>query len=151
MENVDWTATTKEEVREVLTPEYTSSDESAYERESDSESPQLVCYKVKHLPWERTRLTKAKKALDSVYEKGLSRRVQQSLVQRELHEEVSSRDTPINFVEWAVRRTIRVGRGVSRISHSSATSTGTFSSSHSLTLGEDRVLDPLHFSTPCSS
>lgn len=151
LECVDWTATTKEEVQEVLTPEYTSSDESSYESGSDSESRELVCYQVKHLSWERTRLTKAKKALDTVYEKSLSQRVRQSLVPRELHEEMSSRDVPVNFVEWAVRRITPVGRGVARISPSSASSTGVVSSSRSLTLGGDCILDPLHFSTPRST
>ena len=115
------------------------------------ESHELVCYQVKHLAWERTRLTKAKKALDTVYEKSLSQRVRQSLVPRELHEEMSSRDVPVNFVEWAVRRTTPVARGVARISPSSASPTGVVSSSCSLTLGGDCVLDPLHFSTPRST
>ena len=80
-----------------------------------------------------------KKALDTVYENSLSQRVRQSLVPRELHEEMSSRNVPVNFVEWEVRRTTPVGRGVARISPSSASSTGVVSSSRSLTLGGDCV------------
>ena len=64
---------------------------------------------------------------------------------------MSSQDVPVSFVEWAVPRTTPVGRGVACISHSSASSTGAVSSSHSLTLGGDRVSDPMHFSTPRST
>ena len=88
----DWTPTVKDEVQEVLNLAYTSSDESSYEYDSDSERRVLASYKTKHLPWERTRLTKVKKCLDAVYEKGLTRRVRQSRVPRELHEEQSDRD-----------------------------------------------------------
>ena len=75
LENTGWTELTKNEMRQVLTLEYTSSDESCYECESDSEEVELTCYKTEHLPWERARLTKAKKDLDMTYEKRLTRRV----------------------------------------------------------------------------
>ena len=150
LENTGWTELTKNEMRQVLTLEYTSSDESCYECESDSEEVELICYKTKHLPWERARLTKAKKDLDVTYEKRLTRRVCQSRVPRELHSKASDRPIPLNFIEWAARRTALVGRGGSHISSSSASSTGALSSfSHSYE--EDRVLDPLHFSIPLSS
>ncbi|XP_015778802.1 PREDICTED: uncharacterized protein LOC107356693 [Acropora digitifera] len=64
----DWTPTAKDEVREVLNLAYTSSDESSYEYDSDSERRFLACYKTNHLPWKRTRLTKVKKYLDAVHE-----------------------------------------------------------------------------------
>ena len=100
--NTDWTPTVKDEVREILNLAYTSSDESSYKYDSDSECRVLASYKTKHLPREQTRLTKVKKCLDAVYEKGLIRRVRQSCVPRELHEEHSDRDFPEHFVEWAV-------------------------------------------------
>ena len=112
----DWTPTAKDEVREVFNLAYTSSDESSYEYESDSERRVLACYKTTDLPWERTRLTKVKKCLDAVYEKGLTRRVRQSLVPRELHEEhseICQNILPEHFVQWAVRRQVPVGRGMS--------------------------------------
>ena len=130
---IDWTPAVKDEVREVLNLAYTSSDESSYEYDSNSERMVLASYKTKHLPWERTRLTKVKKSLDTVYEKGLTRRVRQSRVPRELHEEHSDRDWPEHFVEWAVRRQVPTGRGSSQ---SSSTSTV-----------NDHML-PLHSSTP---
>ena len=126
-------------MREVLNLAYTISDESSYEYDSDSECRVLACYKTKHLPWERTSLTKVKKCLDTVYEKGLTRRVRQSRVPRELHEEDSKRDLPENFVEWAVRRQVPVGRGISQ---SSSTSTV------SVSVREDNHMLPLHSSTP---
>ena len=135
----DGTPTAKDEVREVLNLAYTSSDESSYEYDSDSERRVLACYKTKHLPWERTRLTKVKKCLDAVYEKGLTRRVWQSRVPRELHEEHSDRDLPEHFVEWAVRKQVPVGRGMSQSSSTSAVS---------VSVREDNHMPPLHSSTP---
>ena len=44
-------------VKIYLTVDYTSSDESSYEPDSDSVVPQLQNYKAKHLKWDRTRLT----------------------------------------------------------------------------------------------
>ena len=153
LESTDWTELTKSEMREVLIPDYTSSDESVYECQSDSEQVELVCYKTKHLPWERTRLTKAKKDLDTVYEKSLPRRVRQSRVPRQAHDKASERPLPVNFIEWAARRTpAPVGRGESHIPSPVASSSGSLSSfSHSNE--EDRVLDPspVHFSTPRST
>lgn len=136
---IDWTPTVKDEVREVLNLAYTSSDESSYEYDSDSERRVLACYKTKHLPWERTRLTKVKKCLDAVYEKGLTRRVRQSRVPRELHEEHSDRDSPEHFVEWAVRRQVPVGSGISQSSSTRAVS---------VSVREDNHMPPLHSSTP---
>jgi len=66
---------------------YTSSDENSYEENSDREEDELTAYKVKHLPWERTRLNNAKRSLDDVYEKSLSARVCRSLVPRIPHPE----------------------------------------------------------------
>ncbi|KAK2564437.1 hypothetical protein P5673_011868 [Acropora cervicornis] len=43
----DWTPTAKDEVREVLNLAHTSSDESSYEYDSDSERRVLACYKDK--------------------------------------------------------------------------------------------------------
>ena len=37
-----WSEQTKDEIKQVLTVEYTSSDESSYEPDSDSEVPQLL-------------------------------------------------------------------------------------------------------------
>lgn len=61
-----WSEQTKDEIKQVLTVEYTSSDESSYEPDSDSEVPQLQNYKVKHLKWERARLTSVKQTLHNI-------------------------------------------------------------------------------------
>ena len=55
LEKTTWCSETKEEVGQVLTMEYTSSDESSYECDSDREEAELAAYKVKHLSWERTK------------------------------------------------------------------------------------------------
>ena len=104
LEKTTWGDQTKNEVRQVLTAEYTSSDESNYEDDSDCDGVQLTSYKVKHLPWERTKLANAKKILDEIYVKSLSARVRRSRVPRIEHPLASERDIPQNLVGWAVRR-----------------------------------------------
>ena len=90
--------------------------------------------------------------LDLTYERTLTRRIRLSRVPRELSEEMSDREIPSNVIEWAVRRPVLVAGGVSRTPSTSASSTRARSStSHSMTFDEDRVLDPLHSSTPRSA
>ena len=67
------------------------------------------------------------------------RRVWISRVPRELHEEHSDRDLPEHFVEWAVRKQVPVGRGMSQSSSTSAAS---------VSVREDNHMPPLHSSTP---
>ena len=133
-----------------MTLEYTSSDESSYEPDSDSEAPQLQCYLVKHLRWERARLTNIKQSLDEVYLKSLPRRIRQALVKRVPHSVESDRELPSNELEWAVRRSAPAGRPVPvpRRSHSSASPVSSVSADSLSTSFESRVLDPLHYSTP---
>ena len=91
-------------MREVLTLEYTSSDESDYNSPSEDEGePQLVAYKIKRLSWERTQLAKAKKALDELHWKSLSKRARNFTVPRINHPQPSLRPIPINPLPWAVR------------------------------------------------
>lgn len=110
LEKTTWCSETKEEVRQVLTMEYTSSDESSYECDSDREEAELAAYKVKHLSWERSKLTDAKKILDEIYLRSLSARVRRSLVPRIPHSEDSERVVPQNLVGWAVRRPASTAR-----------------------------------------
>ena len=51
LNNTNWSEQTKDEIKQVLTVDYTctSSDESSYEPDSDYEVPQLQNYRVKHL------------------------------------------------------------------------------------------------------
>ena len=91
-----WSEQTKDEIKQVMTVEYTSSDESSYEPDSDSEVPQLQNYKVKHLKWERARLKSVKQTLDNIYFKSLPRRIRQSLVPRVPHSQESDREMPLN-------------------------------------------------------
>ena len=146
LDKTDWSEATKDEVREVLTLEYTSSDESCYENDSDSGGVELTCYQVKHLPWERKRLTKTKKSLDAIYEKGLTRRVKQSRLPRMEHEHMSKREEPENFVEWAVRRVTPGSRGASFLATSRSSSLTSQSPAE-----RENVLRRLHFSTPRST
>ena len=49
LNNTNWIEQTKDEIKQVLTVDYTSSDESSYEPDSDYEVPQLQNYRVKHM------------------------------------------------------------------------------------------------------
>lgn len=145
-----WSEQTKDEIKRVLTVEYTSSDESSYEPDSDSEVPQLQSYKVKHLKWERTRLTNVKQTLDNIYLKSLPRRIRQSLVPRVSHLQESERKIPLIVIDWAVRQSAPARRPVPmpRQSLASGSPAGSEASSSLSTTFEDRVLDPVLASTP---
>lgn len=81
---------------------YTSVDESDF-FEDENEERYLTGYLVKKLPWERSRLTKAKRALDDVYIRSLNPRARVNLVSRQAHARPSARCRPIGGLEWAVR------------------------------------------------
>lgn len=61
---MDWSDLTKGEMREVLTGEFMSSEDTDY---LDSDDEEKV-YKVKRLPWESKLLSSRKKELDEVGE-----------------------------------------------------------------------------------
>ena len=88
-----------------LTLEYTSSDESDYEENSDTEEMELKAYEVKALPWQRSTLTNLKNKLDGIYVKSLSKRSRELLVPRKRGELISNRELPQNIVPWAARST----------------------------------------------
>ena len=69
---------------------YTSSDESDFLEDENGER-YLTGYLEKKLPWERSRLTKAKKALDDVYIRSLNPRARVNLVSRLAHARPSAR------------------------------------------------------------
>ena len=80
---------------------YTSSDESDFSEDENGER-YLTGYLLK-LPWERSRMTKAKKAFDDVYIRSLNPRARVNLVSRRAHARPSARCRPIGGLEWAVR------------------------------------------------
>ena len=102
LEKVDWLEATKEQVRAVLLPEYTSSDESQLSEDSEEDEPVVCRYMTKRLPWERSRLTRAKSELDRVYLKTLRKRSRMARLPRVPHTEVSSRHIPSEPAAWAV-------------------------------------------------
>jgi len=105
LEKTDLREKTKEEVWKVLTPEYTSSDESEYEDNPDTNESELVRYNLKQLPWQRSKLKLIKKHLDNVYYKSMPRRTKAMLVPRHREGLVSSRAIPENAFAWAARKT----------------------------------------------
>lgn len=85
---------------------YTSSDESDFSEDENGER-YLTGYLLK-LPWERSRMTKAKKAFDDVYIRSLNPRARVNLVSRRAHARPSARCRPIEdlkrqFILPAVR------------------------------------------------
>lgn len=98
-----WTEEKKAMVEVVIkSPTYTSSDESDFSEDENGES-HLAGYLVKKFPWERSALTKAKKALDDAYMRSLNPRARVNLMRRDSHERFSARRLLPNGPEWAVR------------------------------------------------
>ena len=62
---------------------------------------------TKRLPWERSRLTHAKRELDRVYLKSVKKRSRKARLPRVLHTEVSSQPIPSEPALWAVDTGIR--------------------------------------------
>ena len=80
-----WTEEKKAMVEVVIkSPTYTSSDESDFSEDENGES-HLAGYLVKKFPWERSALTKAKKALDNAYMRSLNPRARVNLMRRDSH------------------------------------------------------------------
>lgn len=98
-----WQDNTKEEVRAVLIPEYTSSDESVYSEDEESGKEFVSRYLVKHLSWERNRLTRVKKTLDDAYMASLNKRIRNAILPRSPHPQDSTRPVPESPETWAVR------------------------------------------------
>ena len=103
LDKVTWQDNTKEEVRAVLIPEYTSSDESVYSEDEDSGKEFVSRYLVKHLSWERNRLTSIKKTLDDAYMASLNKCVRNAVLPRSRHPQDSRRPAPESPQSWAVR------------------------------------------------
>lgn len=100
---MEWSERTKETIIKVLTPEYTSSDES--DATEDEDGQQVVrAYLVKTLPWERSALKRAKKQLDRAHLRKLTPRARGLLLERRAHPEPSTRPPPSQVFDWAVRQ-----------------------------------------------
>ena len=103
LERIEWTETAKTEIMKVLTIEYTSSDESVMSEDEENGGAFVSRYEVKHLPWERSRLTNVKKQLNKTYRLSLTKRVRNATITRTEHATPSSRPPPEDPVQWAVR------------------------------------------------
>lgn len=81
---------------------YTRSEESDFSEDEDEEGERYFNgYPVKKLPWERSKLTKAKKALDDAYMRSLNPSARVNVVMRRAHVRPSTRPRPIGGLEWA--------------------------------------------------
>ncbi|XP_031557645.1 uncharacterized protein LOC116294229 isoform X2 [Actinia tenebrosa] len=105
LEKVNCGQEKREKHREVLTLEYTSSDESDISEDEDGK-PQLKSYLTKKFPWERTCLRKTKELLDQKYLDSLPMRSRRSMLPRRKHTMFSTRPIPNNPQEWAVRQVV---------------------------------------------
>ena len=123
LEKTDLSDDAKRETREVLTMEYTSSDESEREQNSDSEERMEVTkYVVKKLRWQRTKLTNIKTTLDNLHIRSLSKRTRRMRVPRVIGKAVSTRPLPENTVEWAVRMPVEARQALFRQSQANTSS-----------------------------
>ena len=98
---------TKTEVGAILTPKYLSSDKSGYSEDNENGKDCVSRYLVKHLPWERSRLTREKQTLDNVYLGTLTKQVRNARLQRSPHPQNYTRPIPESPEAWAVRTVIR--------------------------------------------
>ena len=81
-----------------------SSEDSCYE-DDENGNPKVTKYAVRKLPWESRAMKKIKKKLDKAYRKRLSKRASERIVNRTEAEELSERQPPNTFPEWALTET----------------------------------------------
>lgn len=89
---------------EVLVMDAMSSEDSCYE-DDENGNPKVAKYAVRKLPWESRAMKKIKKKLDKAYRKRLSKRAKERIVTRTEAEELSERQPPNAFPEWALKET----------------------------------------------
>ena len=105
LELVKWTDHhEKGRAAEVLVMDAMSSEDSCYE-DDESGNPKVTKYAVRKLPWESRAMKKIKKKLDKAYRKRLSKRANERIVHRTEAEELSERQPPNTFPEWALTET----------------------------------------------
>ena len=89
---------------EVLVVDAMSSEDSCYE-DDENGNPNVTNYAVRKLPWESRAMKKIKKKLDKAYRKRLSKRAKERIVTTTEAEELSERQPPNAFPEWALKET----------------------------------------------
>ncbi|XP_031552034.1 uncharacterized protein LOC116289278 [Actinia tenebrosa] len=102
LEMVRWDQQKLGRVAEVLREDAMSSEDSDGESDENG-GMKVTCYKVKRLSWEGERFTRAKKALDKAYKKSLTKRASDRVLPREEANNLSTREVPENFPEWALK------------------------------------------------
>ena len=98
------TAGSQDQIRQVLTRDFMSSEESEYEEEANRNGQlnrKKVGFTVKELPWERSKLKKLKVKLDQAYFRSLSAQAQAMTLERSTGA-LSTRPAPAGPA-WAVR------------------------------------------------
>ena len=78
-----------------------SSKDSCYE-DDENGNAKVAKYAVRKLPWESRAMKKIKNKLDKAYRKRLSKRAKERIVDRIEAEELSERQPPNEFPEWAL-------------------------------------------------
>lgn len=102
LELVKWTDHhEKGRAAEVLVMDAMSSEDSCYE-DDENGNAKVAKYAVRKLPWESRAMKKIKKKLDKAYRKRLSKRAKERIVDRIEAEELSERQPPNEFPEWAL-------------------------------------------------
>lgn len=101
VEQMDWEEAKKERVKQCLTKEYTSSDESEVsEDESGDKTKRFV---VKRLSWEGRKLRELKDSLDLYYRTRLNRSSIRLQSERVLRDSFSQRGPPENAPKWTLK------------------------------------------------
>ena len=98
---MDWEEAKKERVKQCLTKEYTSSDESEVSEDENGDTTKR--FVVKRLSWEGRKLRELKDSLDLYYRRRLNRSSIRLQLERAVSDSLSQRGPPENAPKWTLK------------------------------------------------
>ena len=102
VEQMDWEEARKERVKQYLTKEYTSSDESEVSEDESGDTTKR--FAVKRLSWEGRKLRELKDSLDLYYRRKLNQSNKRLQSERVLSDSFSHRGPPENSPKWTLKQ-----------------------------------------------
>ena len=102
VEQMDWEEARKERVKQYLTKEYTSSDESEVSEDESGDTTKR--FAVKRLSWEGRKLRELKDSLDLYYRRKLNQSSKRLQSERVLSNSFSQRGPPENAPKWTLKQ-----------------------------------------------
>ena len=102
VEQMDWEEAGKERVKQYLTKEYTSSDESEVSEDESGDTTKR--FAVKRLSWEGRKLRELKDSLDLYYRRKLNQSSKRLQSERVLSNSFSQRGPPENAPKWTLKQ-----------------------------------------------